>query len=250
MVEPGVSRDSEALHAFGGQPYAGPPGTGIRFRAEPLAITKDPTSFLPATRCYSGARDSTSTALELNSGYNLIANPLDQGSNTVAEVLPEVPEGTRLLKFEPQRWPIRWRTVSKQEPGQTRPKHWLPVKARFFYNPSGATPLSLTFNGTEPMPETARQFGPGLYLISALKPHVGWLCEQLEFAVQEGDVIHHYDPSTGGFTSSRYSSGNWENEPAIQIGEGFFLERMPVILIWSPQTLNNLPPGESRIGWS
>src|SRR6185369_11188893 len=38
--------------------------------------------------------------LSLTNGYSMIANPLNNGSNALSQILPNVPDGATILKFD------------------------------------------------------------------------------------------------------------------------------------------------------
>src|SRR5881628_2034128 len=97
--------------------------------------------------------------------FNAIANHLNNGRNTLAEVLPSVPSGTRLYKWDPQRqaytqpaqyspffgWSIPEPLVGTIEPGEGA---FLEVASQF----------SLTFRGQAQQPHVRTDVVAGFNL--------------------------------------------------------------------------------------
>ena len=109
--------------------------------------------------------------IPLTPGYNAIANQLNQGGNTLQEVLTNTPAGATLLKWNaftgtfgpPQVFTNGvWRDISTLLPSTTT---LAPGEGAFLYNPGG--PAILTFNGSATVPQFPLNLDCGtLYLLS------------------------------------------------------------------------------------
>ncbi len=105
-----------------------------------------------------------SLTLSFTNGLTLISNPFDHGSNTVAELFTNVPEGTMLYTFDApnQRW-----YVNQFEFGAwVQPTQVLPAgDGAFVRNPTNT--FSITFTGTPPASVSPTIY-PGYNVVSAL----------------------------------------------------------------------------------
>ncbi len=162
--------------------------------------------------------------LDIGPGYSMIANPLRRGGNTLDEVLPRVPEGTRFFKFNSA---LRNYTQSTFQGG-----HWIPAgqtlapgEGAFIYNVTAAR-VSLVFTGQPELNPTPRQFGPGLYMISSLYLRSGRISELLDFPLRNRDTVFKFDSARNDYTTCFFDSGMWYEEPVIEVGEAFFFERV------------------------
>jgi hypothetical protein len=154
----------------------------------------------------------------LASGFNLIQNPLNQLGNTIADVLPTMPDGTLVYLYTPASG-----FFVVQYDGE-----WLPnanaVVAPgmgFFLRPPQAT--TVTFIGEVPQGTLATPFSAGYNLVGSRVPQTGKLVADLHYPVTHGTTIYRY--STGGiYTVYDYTTlfGWWPSEPTIAVGEGFW----------------------------
>ena len=159
--------------------------------------------------------------LSVNPGYALIANPFHRGGNTVAEVLPRSPQGTRLFKYDPVVNGYAETTfIDNQwtDPGQTLG----PGEGAFIFNPSDAL-TDFVFTGSLQLENPMRVLTHGMYLVSLPYPRTGKINEILDISMRPGDVVVKFNFHHGGFD---YFEFGVENTPfIINAGEAFFVLR-------------------------
>src|SRR5438093_1390914 len=190
-------------------------GNGLPGRAQPL----------PQTASYS---------LNLGTGWNAIANPLIVGSNTLDELFPGMPDGSRLAKFNPvtdsyelyiyDALPNMWLTTAGLPGGTLNPG-----EGAFLNVP---TALLRVISGQRATPHALLDaaFGPNLRGCQALEP-----CnfeELMGFAPRPGDVVYQYDrplpnlapgPESGATKTNRFGLNGWDVEPVIPAAKGVFV---------------------------
>lgn len=156
--------------------------------------------------------------------FALVANQLNSGGNTVAEVLPGVPEGTIVFKyaqaggfaansFEFGEWAT---PAAKVEPGEG-----------FFLQNNSAAAVTVTFVGEVPQGNLATALANGLNLVSSKVPQAGKLVTDLKFPATEGDVVYQWDTAGQKYKAANgFEFGEWAGgEPNIAVGEGFFVQK-------------------------
>ena len=200
-------------------------------RLNRLLITNDP-DYIPADGAPVAGVATALTLqdpvlqINLNPGFSLIANQLDRGSNTVAEVLPSVPEGTILYKFNNLTGSYEINSFS--DGNWYNPDQILaPGEGAFIQNPD-IDPFPLAFTGV------ARQTSPPLQLragannlVSIQSPRTGILSELLSFPFISGDLIRRFDNLNGNYVVYTYGPNGWDNEPSLNIAESFFILLKP-----------------------
>lgn len=156
-------------------------------------------------------------------GFSLISNPLFRGANTVVEVLPNVPEGSILY-----RWDNRTQVYTVNvfdfgrwtNPGQSFP----PGSGAFLLNPSDL-PANITFIGRQAAGERIAVRAPGFYLIGCGNEgcHIK---DYLSFPPVEGDTV--YRLVGGKYQLSVFEFNNWQGFPPVMApGESVFLQLAP-----------------------
>jgi len=194
-----------------------------------MIITADP-NFVPVddqpVAGIGSAKTLATTVLNLSlgPGYAMIANQFIHGGNSVAEILPSVPEGTSFFKCNPAT-----RSYSRNmfiAGAWTNPTQTLsPGEGAFFYN-STAGYIDLALTGQIQLNNPPRQFGSGTYLISVPYPRSGPLSQVLDFQPRDGDTIYKFDNSAGGYDIYAYAGGVWFNEdPFVGVAESFWFHR-------------------------
>ena len=148
----------------------------------------------------------------MQTGTNLVANPLDAWDNTITNVLWNCPDGTVIYDSfggSSECYGGVWAPASLSlNPGD----------GVILVNPSG--PFLVTFAGevmqgalTNPLPAQPM-------LKSSMAPVAGlW-----EFPAQEGDQIQTWDVTNQTFVMHTFSDGAWTNTPpTVQPGEAFWV---------------------------
>jgi hypothetical protein len=165
-----------------------------------------------------------SRTIQAPPGFSLIANPLFRGANTVVEVLPSVPEGTILY-----RWDNRTKVYKVNvfdfgrwtDPGQSFP----PGSGAFLLNPSDLT-ANITFIGRATAGERITSRAPGFHLIGCGHMESCHIAEHLSFPPVEGDTV--YRMVGGKYSLSIFQFGNWQGFPPVMApGESVFLQLAP-----------------------
>lgn len=158
---------------------------------------------------------------------SIVANQLNTGGNTVAEVIPTAAEGTIIYKYSQAGGfaIIAYEFGSWGAGGTTT---IAPGEAFFVASPTGATPLTLTFVGE--VPQGAALTTPllaGLNLVGSQVPQAGALGADLGFPAAEGDVLYQWDNTNQRYRDPNgYEFGAWSGgDPAIAVGEGFFVSK-------------------------
>jgi hypothetical protein len=182
-------------------------------------------SFAAAVMDVNGQQSvGTSYTLAVPRGFSSIANHLDHGGNTVAELLPSVPEGTLLYKFDEVQKGIH--TVNQFQFGAwSRPKETLsPGEGAFLRNPG--PDFSITFTGTKPSNTQFPRLTRGLNFISLPAPG-----ETSLPTPAPGDFVYRLDVSRQQLRPSTFDDydNNWipclncaPLGPLGRIGESFF----------------------------
>ena len=152
--------------------------------------------------------------LSLNRGYNLIANQLVNGDNSVGSVL-NVPDGTTIYKFDG-----KYLANSYIDGAWDSSSMKLNVGEGFFINLPSATTITLI---GDVVSKTDRQLSGGINLISLPQPIVGSVVSVGQLVGSEGDVIYQWTGS--GFKASEFVDGEWSpSVPSVKVGESFFLK--------------------------
>jgi hypothetical protein len=166
--------------------------------------------------------------------FILIHNPLSTGGNTIAEVLPSVPDGTVAFKysqaygliangFEFGAWTVPTMVTS---PGDG-----------FFVQNNGAAPLTLTFVGEVTQGTVSLPFASGWSLVGSKVPQPGKLVTDLGYPVVNGTTICTYDTFAEECKAPyNYTSlfGWIPSEPIINVGEAFW-SHQPTAGVWTRQ---------------
>jgi hypothetical protein len=156
---------------------------------------------------------------------SIVANQLNTGGNTVAEVIPTAPDGTVLYKYsQAGGFAIILREFGDWGAGGTT--SIAPGEAFFVAN-NGATPLVLTFVGEVPQGALTTALQTGLNLVSSKVPQAGKLTADLGFPAAEGDVLYQWDNANQRYRDPNgYEFGAWSaGDPDILVGEGFFVSK-------------------------
>jgi hypothetical protein len=171
---------------------------------------------------------ATSYSLRIPPGVSTIANHLDRGGNTVAELLPAVPEGTLLYKFDGIE---EIYTVNQFQFGSwLRPEEILaPGEGAFIRNPGKE--FSITFSGTKPSSTQFPELNTRWSLASLPAPG-----ETLLPRPENGVNILRFDALTQSFVTHTFDSLDQAWSPRFDLrvggnlmtnlGESFFYKKL------------------------
>jgi hypothetical protein len=154
----------------------------------------------------------------------LVANQLNAGGNTIAEVIPTAPDGTIVYKYSQ----AGGFSVNSFEFGAWgTPAQTLAPGEAFFVANNSATDLTITFVGEVPQGNLTTQLGQGLNLVASQVPQAGALSGALGYTAADGDIVYQWDAAGQTYKApSSFEFGSWgPSDPAIGVGEGFFLSK-------------------------
>jgi hypothetical protein len=179
------------------------------------------TSSIVPSAYSQGATNSINVTVPAN-GLALIGNPLNRGSNTLSEILPDPVVSTiRVFDFDPLGFDVLTkRTVSWPPPGSGFV--FRPGKGFFLQN-TDTRALSITFVGEFPEGTNTLKITPGYNLLAAHFPVAGKVETDLGLPAVNGDKVFRFDTAAQGFLLyTRRTSGWTPTEPVIGVAEGFF----------------------------
>ncbi len=164
--------------------------------------------------------------LTIPPGFSSIANQLDNGTNTIASLLPAPPGGTKIFKFNGTSFDISEYVV---------PLGWLPDGNATLLPGQGAfirngqsTNLTITVVGNVAVGTNTVQMVPGGFsLISSPIPQSGTLTS-MGFPVSDGDKIFRFDNANNSYNIFENISalgGFIPSVPTVNIGESFFVRK-------------------------
>ncbi|MDP6794769.1 MAG: Ig-like domain-containing protein, partial [Verrucomicrobiota bacterium] len=165
--------------------------------------------------------------LTLPSGKSLIANPLANGGNRVSDLLPSVPDGSTLAKFNRAtgKWETSTFTDAWSQPGMTL----APGEGAVLDNKGDAFDVLLA--GFTPWKKTSQSLPAGDSVVSPALAKGGLLSSRLGLPPAEGLVVKLLNNATGNYDAYTVSNGVWlPSEPSVALGQAF--------IVTAPSTLN------------
>jgi len=168
-------------------------------------------------------------------GYNLLANPLDNGAGNISSNLvpANIPNGTQILVYDPV---TTYTTYTKKSTGIWNGAAAIPPGRGFFVRNTNAVAGLQTFTNTfvgnvlASVPgSVTNTIQPGYNLVGSPYPiggaftNVGSNTINLALALPNGSQLLTYDPVTTYTTYTKKSTGIWNGNPTINVGQGFFI---------------------------
>lgn len=179
--------------------------------------------------------------LNLTSGFNLVANQLVTGSNSISQVFPSVQEGTLLYKFLPSGafsvdyfnvtdggLPLGWSDSGTGNPSETQ----LNPGEGFFLN--SPAPGTVTLTGSVSTGTNTISLNTGFNLVSSATPE-SYELVGTNFPATDG-MLAYFSNGSGGYDVSYFnvtdgglplgwSDSGSGNPVTVQpnVGEGFFI---------------------------
>lgn len=154
----------------------------------------------------------------IRNGENLIANPLHPPNNTLASLLPNVPDGTQIRKWDvfAQNFVVSYYDAffGGWDQGNLTLN---PGEGAILINPD--LPFELVFVG-EVMQGTLNNPLPAGYSLRGSMAPVSGL---LTFPAEEGDVIITHNPVNQTYITNTYFGGAWDTVPQISPSDGFWV---------------------------
>ena len=191
--------------------------------------------------CCALAQSNLSYTVTLPAGsYAAIANQLDHGSNTLDEVLPNVPDGTSLLKWDCASQD--WSSIQYQYASGFG---WFPAggtlapgDGALLYNPANTT--NLTFTGTPHVPVLPPAwpcgYGPKT-MLSRQTNDVGTFENITGLSPVEGAELDLWNVSIQNFVPYTFSQNAWSpGVPSVPVGVSVLIS-IPCLMVQCPSNL-------------
>jgi len=158
-------------------------------------------------------------------GFALIANQLNTTNNTLAGLLPSVPEGTVVYK-----WTGTTFAISTFEEGEWNQNFTLNLgEGAFIKNPLPTSPLTITFVGDVLQGSLTNPIPVGFSIRSSMVPQAGGVSSVLRLPVANNDTVYRWTGSTYAISTWEEigpGQGDWSaGEPTVQVGEAFFVRK-------------------------
>ena len=184
-------------------------------------------------------------------GLNLIANQLDLGDNTLNTVLPSVPAGSQLFKWNPATGTFHtdtfddlgliWIDEANGVPSTTTLGAY---EAAFLVNPGAAYPLVFTGQPRSPVPPPPVLVRERLYYLAGPIQQPAGFTDITGLAPEEGALLLRWNAATQSYQTNRFTGGAWQpGTPVAGIGEGVAVRLPfgPPAITFQPQSLNVTP---------
>jgi hypothetical protein len=169
--------------------------------------------------------------------FALVANPLDNGTNNLPSLLPNVPNGSQV-----QVWNGSGFTVSSKNPpaGNWNTPLTIPPGTGFFLRtPSAQTNTFVGNVIVGPGGTNSTSLPGGVFsLVGSAVPFSGLLTDAGQNTLNLGPSVPNATQvqvwNGTGFTviSKNPPLGTWSSNPTISVGQGFFI-RPPITSTWS-----------------
>jgi len=173
-------------------------------------------------------------------GFSMIANQLESGNNTVGSLMPAVPEGTTIFKFNPATGAYVGNTFEFEawaDPAMTLN----PGEGAFIKNPTTETFKAL-FVGEVKQGTLSTPLVKGFQIVASQVPQTGALDDVLGFVPEDGDTVFVFNNATGAYVGSTFEFEEW-TAPVPKVGEAFFVSKhaTSTLTAWT-RTFNVNPP--------
>jgi len=159
--------------------------------------------------------------------FAMVANQLNTGGNTIAEVIPTAKDGTIVYKYVRNANGTGGYASSGFEFGEWSDKTLtLPPGAGFFVYNGDAAAQTITFVGEVPQGTLTTALGAGLNQVASQVPQAGLLQTVLGYPAADGDIVYQFDAATQNYKPSSVEFGSWSPaEPAVAVAEGLFVNK-------------------------
>ena len=184
-----------------------------------------------------GQRAVCTYTLNLPTGLSAIANQCDKGANLLSQVLPVVPDGTLLQKFNNATLSYQTATYDSLIGGWDVDLTLAPGQGAFINLPT-ATPL--TFTGSPRTPVLPFNIPNNTcWMLSRQTVAAGDWTNVVGTAPQNCSIVQQWNPTTQAFVTYTFSGGAWSpSTPTLAIGESaFFCTPGPALTITCPANI-------------
>ena len=183
------------------------------------------------TLASSAAAQLQSYTVSVVPGFNGIANHLDNGPNTLDRVLPSVPNGTELFKFDALTQGYQQAQYLDGQWSSSDPfmQTLSPGEGAFLRTD---TAFSLTFRGSTHVPQIRRDTAAGYNLVSCQTTQRCSFEELFGFPPVPGDRVYKLrqplpqpsdNPEDIASSIHRYSANGWDSVPSFDPGRSAFV---------------------------
>jgi len=159
--------------------------------------------------------------------FALLANPLNQPTNSLSAVLPSVPVGTDVYIWN----------GSSFDKATSRATGWTGTGAAEMINPgqgffvknNTTAAFTVTFVGDVPQGTNLTVAVPvGFSVLASIVPQTGKISTDLGFPTAVNDQVYLFDPVSSSYLSAftkratSWTGGDGSGEPTIAVGTSFF----------------------------
>jgi len=162
--------------------------------------------------------------------FALLNNPLNQPTNSLAAVLPSVPNNTVVYVFDPTTGTFTQTTLRAGTWTGAGASATLNPGQGFFIKNAGTSDMTVTFVGEVPQGTNLTINFPkaGFYLVGSIVPQAGAVQTVLGLPAVNGDKLYQFNPATQLYTTYTKRTGTtWTGgtgEPNIGVAEAFFYQ--------------------------
>ena len=166
--------------------------------------------------------------IKIPTGFSLICNPLDSEDNSIKNLFdPEktgLSEGLIIYKFDNE---LQQYSINILEFGLwANPDELLePGEGAFILNVGEET--TITFTGNVRFGNLSQVVPSGFSLQSSQVPQTGEIDSDLNFPIEDGDIIYRYNNQIESYETYEYDFGMWFDEVfKPNVGESFWVLKL------------------------
>jgi hypothetical protein len=168
---------------------------------------------------------SVNVNLPRGDAFVLVANPLNLGTDTLNEILPNAPiNTTKVYSFDSLLGGFQ--VYTKRSTGwQPADGAVFPPGKGFFVQNTSLSPITLTFIGLVPEGTKTNYIRPGFNLLGPQFLLAGRIETDFHLPAHNGDRIYQFKTNSQSYVIYMREPTGWNpSEPVIGFAEGFFLE--------------------------
>jgi hypothetical protein len=167
--------------------------------------------------------------------WALLANPLRLPTNTLGQVLPDVPSGTQVFKFIATNQSFREYTKQADGTwtGEGAESATLEVGEGFFLKNNQSQALAIAFNGFVAQGTLTTEIPAGFSLLASKVPQEGGLETDLGLPARTGAKAFLF--RNGSYVPYTRRATSWtgiDGEPRLNVAEGFYYYS-PIAVTWT-----------------
>jgi len=156
-------------------------------------------------------------------GFSIVANPLNNGGNKVADVFGANPGSLTVYTFSDAGFAINSYDTDFEEWGNGDAV--VAPGEGFFVLNSGDDAVTITFVGEVPQGDLSNALPKGFSIRSSQVPQEGKLDSDLGFPTDEAVTVYQF--VNGAYKISSYDADfeEWDSVPSVGVAEGFWVLR-------------------------